>query len=357
MPSAMRTHYVRGTPTPISSSEIAIASGNLKFPVLCTQISSEDPLIRTKALAKLSGGLIALKGDAVLAVEAGIVSRLLALLDEPDATMRGYALSSLTQCTTVGIGRDALLRDDVFPSLMRPALLNDPSVEARRSLMATMAALCKSTLDAAYVVESGAVGVLIAFALDEPDELARSRAIDAVANCTRLPSNEGVVAAVAEGAMELCVEVLREGGGGIVLCAARLLERLTHWTDGKQRALDCRCLDAVCANLQHAMPEVRAECARTLANVTVPTRGKLALVSECTEEFVEPLVLLLGLAQPADVQLAAVAAISTIAAHPKVRKALNVGGAIDALQLCMEDDEPLLQDAARAAIKALQWQP
>ena len=359
--SVLRSHISRADPRGIAPDDISIAAGNLKFPVLCRQIGGEDPLVRRNALEAIAtGDLLDLAPDAVSAVEAGLIARLFALLADPEPRMRVWAMQAVKKCTKVRVGRNELLRDDIFPSLVRPDLLGDGESAVRRHILSTLVALTDSPLNASIVVDYGVVALLVARAGAEDDEGAKVLAIAAIDNCTRLPGNDGVVAAVQDGAIELCVSVLGEGSASerVMLGAARLLEKLTHWPQGKQRALDCFCLDSLCANLEHPHDEVKAACARALGNIAVPTRGKIDLATACDVPFVESLVTLLGLSQPADVQLSAVAAISTICAHPKLREALNAAGVCEALELCTTDaSEPLLCSSARDAVAALQWQP
>uniref|UniRef100_H0WFQ6 Radial spoke head 14 homolog n=1 Tax=Otolemur garnettii TaxID=30611 RepID=H0WFQ6_OTOGA len=369
-------------PPDINPTQAAIAYGCRALPKLNEELQSEDLLTRQKALMALCD----LMHDPEYVYEAiniGCLESLKGLLKDIDDVVRIKATEVLNIMATHNVGRDGFLENDIIYSLS--FLLNDPHPICRKNLHKAYKQLAQlpselqivatelhtedDGCDALKAVDplfalrplpthihhlEGAQGIVssglipsLVWKLQKEEEVIQELILDTLAHCLQEDATEALGSQV----VLFLKQKLLSSNEMIRSKAAYTLMAVSIPLEGKNQVWRNGVIPILVHLLKDKAEEVQASAAAALMYATVTTEGKYAALDV---DAISPLLDLLC-SPMHKVRLNATKALTMLAEAPEGRKFLQ--SHLHVFHFLRGEPNKALQQAARIALKVIEWKP
>ncbi|XP_003803189.1 radial spoke head 14 homolog [Otolemur garnettii] len=330
-------------PPDINPTQAAIAYGCRALPKLNEELQSEDLLTRQKALMALCD----LMHDPEYVYEAiniGCLESLKGLLKDIDDVVRIKATEVLNIMATHNVGRDGFLENDIIYSLS--FLLNDPHPICRKNLHKAYKQLAQLPSGAQGIVSSGLIPSLV-WKLQKEEEVIQELILDTLAHCLQEDATEALGSQV----VLFLKQKLLSSNEMIRSKAAYTLMAVSIPLEGKNQVWRNGVIPILVHLLKDKAEEVQASAAAALMYATVTTEGKYAALDV---DAISPLLDLLC-SPMHKVRLNATKALTMLAEAPEGRKFLQ--SHLHVFHFLRGEPNKALQQAARIALKVIEWKP
>ncbi|ELT87452.1 hypothetical protein CAPTEDRAFT_198826 [Capitella teleta] len=330
-------------PPDIDLTKATLAYGNRALPRLNRELNDATLLTRQKSVRMLCDYLHDPQNIAG-ALREGITVSLKKLLADSDITVRQKSTECLYVIAGHAIGREAFLREGIIVPLSK--LFDDSEDIARLNAHLAFEMLSKSPTGAEGIVEAKLVPTLVKKLKIEHDEI-KELILDTLHFCMF----EETQSALDSEAMEVFTELLQHKSSSIRGKAARDIMDLSVPLNGKNRAVEVKCVPVLVDLLKDTCTDVRANAAGALMMITITTKGKYTALAS---DAIAPLVSLVD-DPTSEVRVNAVKALTCLSEAPEGRKALS--DHVEKIKARTEEEVPAVVKAANCAASVITWKP
>lgn len=330
-------------PPLIDVTRTPLAYGNRALPRLNRELRDDTLLTRQRAVMSLCDYLHDPEHIAA-ALREGIVESLVQLLSDEDVTVRWKTTECLYVIACHAIGRQAFLTHSVIRPLS--TLFDDAEDVVRKYTHLALEMASECTMVAEGILEEKLVPVLVSKVKTELDEI-KEIILDTLHFCFRV----NVQDALDTEAMQIFTNCLGHEKDVIRYKAARDIMDLCVTLDGKDQAVEVKCMDSLVFLLKDLNTSVRANAAGAIMRITITTKGKYTALEAGA------LWPLLELTEDGDSEVRAnsLKAITCLSEAPEGRKALLEQ--VERIKTRLHDPIPAIVKAAEIALKTILWKP
>lgn len=331
-------------PPLIDPTRTPLAYGDRALPKLNRQLKDANLLTRQRAVMSLCDFLHDPEHIAD-AIREGIPQTLKKLLADGDLTVRQRSTECLYVIGGHAIGRDALLDEEVIISLAK--LFDDKEPIARKNAHQAIEMVSETAPGAEGIVNAKLVPNLVNKLREEHDEI-KELILDTLHFCMRVDTT----AALANKAMEVFTELLKHKSAVIRSKAARDIMDLSVPLEGKDKAVEVKCVPILVELLTDTSSDsIRSSAAGAIMMIAITTKGKYtALDANAISALVENVA-----HTNSEVRLNSLKALTCLSEAPEGRKQLLEH--VDKIKTKCEDPIPAVVKAAEIAVKVITWKP
>ncbi len=330
-------------PPQIDLTRTPLAYGERALPRLNRELNDDTLLTRQRAVMSLCDYLHDPEHIAT-ALREGIVESLKALLKDEDITVRQKSTECLFVLAGHAIGRDAFLTNQVIVPLAK--LFDDLEDIARLNAHKAIEMISETPLGAEGIVNANLIQILVIKCRTELDEI-KELILDTLHYCMHVDTD----AALNNDAMTVFTDLLGHESPVIRAKAARDIMDLSVPLDGKDKAVEVKCVPILVNLLKDESADVRANAAGALMTISITTKGKYtALEAEAILELValvdDPC---------SEVRLNSIKALTCLSEAPEGRKILLEH--VEKIKEHTNDPIPAVVKAAEIAVRVITWKP
>jgi len=278
------------------------------------------------------------------ALREGIAQSLKKLLIDGDITVRQKSTECLYVIAGHAIGRDAFLDEEIILPLAK--LFDDKEDIARKNAHMALEMISETAPGAEGIVSGKLVPKLVEKLKTELDEI-KDLILDTLHFCMRVDTS----AALESEGMEVYTNLLKHESPSIRGKAARDIMDLSVPLNGKDKAVEVKCVPILVKLLKDEDADVRASAAGAIMMITITTKGKYTALEAGA---IEPLVELVD-DKVSEVRLNALKALTCLSEAPEGRKTLLEH--VEKIKLRTYDDIPAVVKAATCAVQVITWKP
>ncbi|XP_026887987.2 radial spoke head 14 homolog [Electrophorus electricus] len=320
-----------------------VAFGDRALPRLSAELQHVELRVRQGALAAL-GERVHDAERAYEAIRAGILDRLKLLLKDEEGSVRTRTAEVLYLLATHSVGREAMLRTHVVPTLS--GLLDEPVHACRKNIHQTLKMLAEFPAGVSCMVASGLVPRLLMRVPEEQEDV-RALVLSTLSSCMR----EDALPALANGGVAVLKEQLSHTCPDIRRAATSATLAISVPVEGKRRLCEEDVLPILVGLLSDHDLAVSANAAGAIMNTAVITKGK---VQALETGVIQPLLCLLGRGHTAACTNA-LRALTCLAEVPSARQQLLPH--LPLLESLLRHPAPIIQRAGSTAIQVVSWTP
>ena len=278
------------------------------------------------------------------ALREGIAKSLKILLEDGDDTVRHRATECLYIIATHAIGREAFLCQEIIVPLSK--LFDDKEDIVRKNAHKAVEMVAEMPVGAEGVVNCNLIATLVGKLPTEHDEI-KNLILDTLHFCLMVDTEQALKAR----GMEIFTDLLTHELDVIRGKAARDIMDLSMPRDGKDKAVEVKCVPILVNLLQDVNPDVRANAAGALMTITITTKGKYTALEAGA---IDPLVELVD--DPhSEVRANALKCLTCLSEAPEGRSTLLKH--VDKIELRTHDEIPAIRKAAETAVQVITWKP
>lgn len=330
-------------PPLIDPSRTTLAFGNRALPRLDRELRADVLLTRQRALMSLCDYLHDPEHIAG-ALRQGIVESLVCLLSDEDMTCRLKSAECLQVIASHAIGRQAFLTHKVIQPLS--TLFDDSEDIVRKNSHLALEMASRSVIVSEGIIEAKLVPILVAKVKTELDEI-KMIILDALHFCFKVHVQD----ALDNQAMVIFADCLKHESAVIRYKAARNIMDLCVVLEGKNQAVEVKCMDSLVHLLKDTNTDVRANAAGAIMSITITTKGKYtALEAGALQPLLE-----LTEDGNSEVRVNSLKALTSLSEAPEGRKALLEE--VERIKKRLSDPIPAIVRAAEIALKTILWKP
>jgi hypothetical protein len=278
------------------------------------------------------------------ALREGIVGSLVNLLCDCDVTVRQKATECLYVIATHAIGRQAFVDHEVIVPLS--CLFDDCEDIVRKNAQMAMEMASESPVAAEAILEACLISRLVRKLEVELDEI-KEFILDTLHFCFKCHVQDALDCGGMY-AFNTCLHHERES---IRSKGARNIADLCQVLEGKEQAVEVKCMDRLVELLRDQHTCVRANSANAIMRITITTRGKYTAL----EAGALPQLVALVDDGNSEVRVNCLKAITCLSEAPEGRKALQEH--LVKIQDREKDRIPAVCKAANIAVKTILWKP
>lgn len=330
-------------PPQIDPTRTPLAYGDRALPRLNRELQDNTLLTRQRAVMSLCDYLHDPEHIAA-ALREGIASSLKKLLADSDLTVRQKSTECLYVIAGHAIGRDAFLENGIVMPLS--SLFDDNEDIARKNAHQAIEMISETPQGAEGIVNARLVPKLVQKLRTEQDEI-KALILDTLHFCLLVSTTD----ALAHQGMEVFTDLLSHESALLRAKAARDIMDLSVPLEGKDKAVEVKCVVILTNLLNDQDTDVRAKAAGALMTITITTKGKYTALDAGA---IMPLVELVD-DPTSEVRLNALKTLTCLAEAPEGRKLLL--DHVDKIQAHCEDPIPAVVKAATIAVSVITWQP
>lgn len=330
-------------PPQIDSTKTPLAYGDRALPRLNRELNDENLLTRQRAVMSLCDHLHDPEHIAE-ALKVGIAESLKKLLVDTDLTVRQKSTECLYVIGCHAIGRDAFLEHKIIPPVSK--LFDDKEAIARKNAHQAIEMISETPQGAAGIVQADLIGTLVMKLKSELDEI-KKLILDTLHFCMRVDTEKALKAK----AMDEFKNLLGHADPVIKAKAARDIMDLSAPLAGKDEAVDKDVVPVLVGLLASDEPDVKANAAGALMIITITTKGKKKAI-ECNA--IPPLVTLVD-DGTSEVRANSLKALTCLSEAPEGRRTLL--DHVDKIKAHLNDKIPAVANAAKIAVRVIEWKP
>eukprot|EP00294_Goniomonas_avonlea_P014072 CAMPEP_0114554284 /NCGR_PEP_ID=MMETSP0114-20121206/8129_1 /TAXON_ID=31324 /ORGANISM="Goniomonas sp, Strain m" /LENGTH=360 /DNA_ID=CAMNT_0001739323 /DNA_START=29 /DNA_END=1111 /DNA_ORIENTATION=+ len=344
-PQNIMAHAVRPYPDPPPSTKVTaafLARAPHKF---TEHLRVDDPVVRRETLLSLRTYFAGHPKNVCMAVEAGLVEALTALLDNPTPEIRDGTAHIMSLIAVVPRGREAFIVCESVPKLL--VLLDEEEGNIRANAVEALRIAAQEEAVAKNIIEVGGVQKMVA----DVEESEYPPLLEAL--YTVIAIVDGRDHALESRGLEVMTKLSKSEDPIVVELACQNLQRLCTPFEAKPEAITCGAIPAMIRILNPQEPiSVRQAACAALMTITIDIDAKKLAI----EQGAAPLVMQLLTEQSASVQLVAIKTVASLAEADR-ETFMQCVPVLDEIARNAPEDDELIIRSAKVATSLIKWRP